>query len=97
MRQKSVHSESASEGIVKNICGATRKRHSSEEKIRIILDGMRDASGRTACGECATLAAAATHARLQLLERCGRLPHFEAPAAFPRLVLDFWRESQTGQ
>jgi len=36
MRQKSVHPESSSERIVKSIRRATRKRHSSEEKIRIV-------------------------------------------------------------
>jgi transposase-like protein len=41
MRQKSEHSASVSERIVKNIRRATRKRHSSEEKIRIVLDGLR--------------------------------------------------------
>ena len=41
MRQKSVHPESPSERIVKNIRRATRKRHSSEDKIRIVLDGLR--------------------------------------------------------
>ena len=41
MRQKSVHPELPSERIVKNIRRATRKRHSSEEKIRIVLDGLR--------------------------------------------------------
>ena len=40
MRQKSVSAESASERIVKNIHWATRKRHSPEEKIRIVLDGL---------------------------------------------------------
>ena len=44
MRQKSVHPESPSERIVKNIRRATRKRHSSEEKIRIVLDGWRGES-----------------------------------------------------
>ena len=44
MRQKSVHPESSSERIVKNIRRATRKRHSSEEKIRIVLDGLRGES-----------------------------------------------------
>lgn len=44
MRQKSVHPESPSERIVKNIRRATRKRHSSEEKIRIVLDGLRGES-----------------------------------------------------
>ena len=41
MRQKSVHPESPSERMVKNIRRATRKRHSSEEKIRIVLEGLR--------------------------------------------------------
>ena len=44
MRQKSVHPELPSERIVKNIRRATRKRHSSEEKIRIVLDGFRGES-----------------------------------------------------
>ncbi|MDO8876764.1 MAG: hypothetical protein Q8M24_00405 [Pseudolabrys sp.] len=41
MRQKSARPESSSERIVKNIRRATRKRHSPEEKIRIVLDGLR--------------------------------------------------------
>ena len=36
MRRKSLHPELPSERIVKNIRRATRKRHSSEEKIRIV-------------------------------------------------------------
>ena len=48
MRQKSVTSESPSERIVKNIRRATRKRHSPEEKIRIVLDGLR---GETSIAE----------------------------------------------
>ena len=44
MRQKSVQPESPSERLVKNIRRATRKRHSSEEKIRIVLDGLRGES-----------------------------------------------------
>ena len=44
MRQKSEHPESPSERIVKNIRRAPRKRHSSEEKIRIVLDGLRGES-----------------------------------------------------
>ena len=41
MRQKSVHPESPSARIVKNIRRVTRKHYSSEEKIRIVLDGLR--------------------------------------------------------
>jgi transposase len=44
MRQKSVHPESSSERIVKTIRRATRKRRSSEEKIQIVLDGLRGES-----------------------------------------------------
>jgi transposase len=44
MRQKSVPAESPSERLVKNIRRATRKRHSSEERIRIVLGGLRGES-----------------------------------------------------
>ena len=44
MRQKSVHDELPSERIVKNIRRATRKHYSAEEKIRIVLDGLRGES-----------------------------------------------------
>jgi len=44
MRRKSVAAESASERIVKTIRRATRKHYSSEEKIRIVLDGLRGES-----------------------------------------------------
>ena len=42
MRQKSERPESPSERLVKNIRRATRKRHSSEEKIRIVLEKPRN-------------------------------------------------------
>ena len=41
MRQKSGPRKAASENVVKDIRRATRKRHSAEEKIRIVLDGLR--------------------------------------------------------
>jgi transposase-like protein len=41
MRQKSGNSKTISEKVVMDIRRATRKRHSSEEKIRIVLDGLR--------------------------------------------------------
>ena len=41
MRQKSVQPEPSSERIVKDIRRATRKQYSAEEKIRIVLDGLR--------------------------------------------------------
>jgi transposase len=41
MRQKSETTKTTSEQVVKNIRRATRKHHSAEEKIRIVLDGLR--------------------------------------------------------
>src|SRR5215218_123978 len=48
MGHKSVRPESPSERIVKNIRRVTRKHYSSEEKIRIVLDGLR---GETSIAE----------------------------------------------
>lgn len=39
--QKSVPQPAKSDQVVKDIRHATRKRHSAEEKIRIVLDGLR--------------------------------------------------------
>ncbi len=41
MRQKSGPPRETSDQVVKNIRRATRKRYSAEEKIRIVLDGLR--------------------------------------------------------
>ncbi len=41
MRQKSGPRGPSSEKLVKDIRRATRKRYSAEEKIRIVLDGLR--------------------------------------------------------
>ena len=41
MRQKSGLPKKAPEKVVKDIRRATRKRHSPEEKIRIVLSGLR--------------------------------------------------------
>lgn len=41
MRQKSVGPQSPSERLVKDIRRATRKHYSAEEKIRVVLDGLR--------------------------------------------------------
>ena len=48
MRQKSNSNALSSEEMVKGIRRATRKRYSAEEKIRIVLDGLRgeDATNR---------------------------------------------------
>ncbi len=44
MRQKSTTANSPSERFVKNIRRATRKHYSAEEKIRVVLDGLRGES-----------------------------------------------------
>ncbi len=44
MRQKSGTGNSPSERLVKDIRRATRKQYSAEEKIRIVLDGLRGES-----------------------------------------------------
>jgi len=41
MRQKSHSTDLSSEEVVKGIRRATRKRYSAEEKIRIVLSGLR--------------------------------------------------------
>jgi len=41
MRQKSGTRHTTSESVVKDIRRATRKQYSTEEKIRIVLDGLR--------------------------------------------------------
>ncbi len=41
MRQKSGTPRASSEQVVKDIRRATRKQYSAEEKIRIVLDGLR--------------------------------------------------------
>jgi pimeloyl-ACP methyl ester carboxylesterase len=38
------------------------------------------------------LAAAAPRARLDIVERCGHLQHFEVPTVFDNLVRGFWQE-----
>jgi transposase len=41
MRQKSEPQKPAAEQVIKDIRRATRKHHSAEDKIRIVLDGLR--------------------------------------------------------
>jgi hypothetical protein len=48
MRQKSKSTPVSSEGVVRDIRGATRKHQAAEEKIRIVLDGLR---GETSIAE----------------------------------------------
>ncbi|WP_369758028.1 MULTISPECIES: hypothetical protein [Falsihalocynthiibacter] len=47
MRQTNGTRKSPGEKIVKDIKRATRKQYSSEEKIKIVLDGLRDEDNET--------------------------------------------------
>jgi hypothetical protein len=55
MRQKSVTGSSPSERLVKTIRRATRKQYSAEEKIRIVLDGLRGESVGIGVGRASDL------------------------------------------
>ena len=48
MRQKSNTPETPSERLVRDIRRATRKQYSAEEKIRIVLGGLRAAQSNCA-------------------------------------------------
>ncbi len=41
MRRKAKEPKAPVDKVVKDICRATRKRYSTEEKIRIVLEGLR--------------------------------------------------------
>ena len=41
MRTKHLNSKKSAEQVVKDICRVTRKQYPAEEKIRIVLDGLR--------------------------------------------------------
>jgi transposase len=49
MRRKSHATDLSSEEVVKDIRRETRKRYSAEEKIRIVLDGLRGEYSPTLC------------------------------------------------
>jgi transposase len=49
MRQKSSTTNSPSERLVTTIRRATRKQYSAEEKIRIVLDGLRASPALPSC------------------------------------------------
>jgi len=96
MRQKSMLRESSSARIVKNIRWATRRRHSAEEKIRIVLDGLRgESSIAELCrreGIAESLYYAWSKESLEAGKR--RLAGDTARAATSREVKDLRREAQ---
>ncbi|SHE87926.1 hypothetical protein SAMN05444273_10322 [Litoreibacter ascidiaceicola] len=56
MRQTTGTRKSLGEKIVKDIKRATRKHYSSEEKIRIVLDGLRGEDSIAELFECLSFA-----------------------------------------
>ena len=50
MRQKSAQSNASVEKAVRDIRRKTRRRHSTEEKIRIVLEGLRGEEGIASVG-----------------------------------------------
>ena len=69
MRQKSNSPETPSERLVRDIRRATRKQYSAEEKIRIVLDGLR---GEVTIAELCRREGIAESLVLQLVERIPR-------------------------
>jgi hypothetical protein len=60
MRQKSESQRPSAERIVKDIRRATRKQYSAEEKIRIVLDGLRGEHSMRSCAGARALPRAST-------------------------------------
>ena len=54
MRQKSGPQKPTAEKAIKDIRRATRKRYSAEEKIRIVLEGLRGEDSLWPCGSRAS-------------------------------------------
>jgi hypothetical protein len=55
MSQKSDSLKPSSERLVKGIRRATRRQHSAEEKIRIVLDGLRGEQSTPSCADAKAL------------------------------------------
>lgn len=47
MRQKSIAPKSGAEQVVRDVRRQTRKQYSAEEKIRIVLSGLRGEDGQS--------------------------------------------------
>ena len=83
MRQKSGTRESSSERLVKHIRRVTRKQYSSEEKIRIVLDGLR--------GECSIAELCRREGIAEGIVRLIRLDPKNLPSRTIRLQVDATR------
>ena len=78
MKPRSSTPETPSERLVRDIRRATRKQYSAEEKIRIVLDGLR--GDATIASECWPA------------EHCGIGPTSEVACVIPSIRLSTWRE-----
>jgi transposase len=78
MRQKPGPTKEPAEQVVKDIRRATRKHYSAEEKIRIVLEGLRartalpsSAAGRASRPTCTTAGPRASIVRAGMATCCG--------------------------
>ena len=96
MRQKSEHRESSSERIVKDIRRATRKHYSAEDKIRIVLDGLRGESSIAELCRREGIAESLYYTWSKEFLEAGkrRLAGDTARAATSGEVKDLWRQAQ---
>ena len=83
MRQKPTGRASSSEQIIRDIKRKTRKQYSAEEKIRIVLDGLR---GEDSIAELCRREGIA-HGTLRIIDRVKRLPPM---AQFRNSYLPYW-------
>jgi hypothetical protein len=89
MRQKSNSTELSSEQIVKGIRRATRKRYCAEEKIRIVLDGLRGDDSIAVCRRAGVLLSSDFHLEVRetLPKGCSGTRPCASPAKPSAVVL----------
>ena len=96
MRQKSGQLDSSSERLVKNIRRATRKQYSAEEKIRVVLDGLRGEHSIAELCRREGMAESLYYSRSKEFQEAGkrRLSGDTARAATSSEVRDLRRQAQ---
>jgi len=95
MRQKSTGSKTPPEQRVRAIRRATRQRHSAEDKIRIVLDGLRGEESIAALCRCEGIAESLNYSWSKAFLKAGkrRLAGDTARAATTEEVKDLRREA----
>jgi transposase len=96
MSQRSDSQKSSSERLVKDIRRATRRHHSAEEKIRIVLDGLRGEHSIAELCRCEGIAESLYYTWSKEFLEAGkrRLAGDTARAATTSEVKDLRRESR---